>query len=112
MAAAAAAAGVGSFYWLRSGSAGDELAIAKDKLKTAAGQGQPTKAFRGGDQGFIPLTLDQVDVINHNTKYFRFKLPEDENVSGLNVACKHPLPRCCSHELTPQSCAYHKVPAS
>lgn len=30
--------------------------------------------------------LDQVETINHNTKKFRFKFPEEESVSGLNVA--------------------------
>jgi cytochrome-b5 reductase len=43
-------------------------------------------AFRGGDQGFISLLLDKVEVVNHNVKRFRFKLPEDESVSGLAVA--------------------------
>ena len=34
----------------------------------------------------MPLVLDKVDTINHNTKKFRFKLKEDDSVSGLNVA--------------------------
>lgn len=34
----------------------------------------------------MPLVLEKVDTINHNTKQFRFKLPEDDEVSGLNVA--------------------------
>jgi cytochrome-b5 reductase len=34
----------------------------------------------------VSLLLDQVDVVNHNTKRFRFKLPNDDSVSGLQVA--------------------------
>ena len=46
----------------------------------------PKKALTGGDQGFVPLKLEEVDVVNHNTKKFRFKLPEDDMVSGLAIA--------------------------
>lgn len=44
------------------------------------------KALTGGDQGFVSLKLEDVEIINHNTKKFRFKLPEEDMVSGLNVA--------------------------
>jgi hypothetical protein len=44
------------------------------------------KAFTGGDQGFLSLKLEDVEIVNHNTKKFRFKLPEDDQVSGLEVA--------------------------
>lgn len=47
------------------------------------------KAFTGGDQGFIPLKLVDVQAYNHDTKRFKFALPEDDMVSGLAVACKH-----------------------
>ncbi|KAK5279488.1 NADH-cytochrome b5 reductase, partial [Cryomyces antarcticus] len=47
---------------------------------------KPMMAFKGGDQGFISLTLESVEEINHNTKKFRFHLPEEDSVSGLNVA--------------------------
>ena len=47
----------------------------------------PNKAFKGGDQGFVSLLLDKVEDINHNTKRFRFKLPDENDVSGLQVAC-------------------------
>ena len=47
----------------------------------------PSTIFKGGDQGFIPLKLESVEVLNHNTKKFRFELPEKESVSGLHVAC-------------------------
>lgn len=32
------------------------------------------------------MVLDKIEEINHNTKRFRFKLPEDDAVSGLKVA--------------------------
>lgn len=44
------------------------------------------KCFTGGDQGFIPLVLEEIENINHNTKKFRFKLNDEDAVSGLNVA--------------------------
>lgn len=60
---------------------------AKEAVKEAVAEVKPaTKAFTGGDQGFISLVLEKIDNINHNTKRFRFKLPEEENVSGLSVA--------------------------
>ena len=34
----------------------------------------------------MSLKLDSVENINHNTKKLRFKLPEDDNVSGLHIA--------------------------
>jgi cytochrome-b5 reductase len=55
---------------------------AKDKAEGAASK----KAFTGGDQGFISLKLESVENINHNTKKFRFALPEDDQVSGLHIA--------------------------
>lgn len=51
-----------------------------------AGAGGVKKALTGGDQGFVSLKLDNVENVNHNTKKFRFKLPEDDMVSGLEVA--------------------------
>lgn len=67
---------------------------AEAKAKGAVGQGKAkveeagTKkyALTGGDQGFISLVLENVEIINHNTKKFRFKLPEEDQVSGLHVA--------------------------
>ena len=63
---------------------------AEEKAKGLTGQAQPGSvgkaAFTGGDQGWISLKLDSVENINHNTKKFRFALPEDDDVSGLKVA--------------------------
>lgn len=44
------------------------------------------KAFTGGEQGFVSLKLEEVHDVNHNTKRFRFKLPENDMVSGLHIA--------------------------
>jgi cytochrome-b5 reductase len=46
------------------------------------------KAFTGGDQGFLDLKLLNVETVNHNTKRFRFELPDKDQVSGLNIACE------------------------
>ena len=43
--------------------------------------------FKGGDQGWVDLKLEKVETINHNTKRFRFALPDSHDVSGLRVAC-------------------------
>ena len=43
-------------------------------------------AFKGGDQGFVDLKLESVEEINHNTKKFRFALPNSDDVSGLQIA--------------------------
>ncbi|KAL8825200.1 MAG: hypothetical protein Q9170_007886 [Blastenia crenularia] len=44
------------------------------------------KTFTGGDQGWVDLKLDSVEEINHNTKKFRFALPDKDDVSGLQIA--------------------------
>lgn len=46
------------------------------------------KCFKGGDQGFVSLVLMSSEELNHNTKKLRFHLPEEDAVSGLNIACK------------------------
>ncbi|KAI4116563.1 MAG: hypothetical protein LQ345_003050 [Seirophora villosa] len=50
-------------------------------------RGQPAnKAFTGGDQGWLDLKLESVEELSHNTKKFRFALPNKDDVSGLQVA--------------------------
>jgi cytochrome-b5 reductase len=57
------------------------------KAKQAVGQGVYGKpAFTGGEQGWVGLKLESVENVNHNTKKFRFALPEDDQVSGLHIA--------------------------
>ncbi|CRK33968.1 hypothetical protein BN1723_018534, partial [Verticillium longisporum] len=62
---------------------------AEAKIKDAAADltnATTKKALNGVDQGFVSLALENVEIVNHNTKRFRFKLPEDDQVSGLSVA--------------------------
>lgn len=73
------AAGVGGAAYYYFGGSSPAAA-------NAAAAVAPKKALTGGDQGFVPLTLEAVDVVNHNTKKFRFKLPEDNMVSGVEIA--------------------------
>lgn len=59
------------------------------KLRSIAnGEYKPSKkTFTGGEQGWVDLKLESVEEVNHNTKKFRFALPEENDVSGLDVAC-------------------------
>lgn len=62
---------------------------AESKAKAAVGKAESVaskSAFTGGEQGWISLKLDKVENINHNTKKFRFALPEEDQVSGLVIA--------------------------
>lgn len=72
---AAVAGGAGYYYFAGS------PAVAKAKQVAVA-----KPAFTGGDQGFVSLKLAEVETVNHNTKRFRFELPEGDQVSGLHVA--------------------------
>ena len=42
--------------------------------------------FTGGDQGWIDLKLESVEELSHNAKKFRFALPKEDDVSGLQIA--------------------------
>lgn len=61
-----------------------EEAVTAGKAKVESATGKA--AFTGGDQGFISLKLESIENVNHNTKKFRFALPEEDQVSGLKVA--------------------------
>jgi cytochrome-b5 reductase len=84
----ASAVGLGAWYLNRSGQKAESKAPAsKEEAKSVPAKAEaPSKVFTGGDQGFIPLVLDQVDDINHNTKRFRFKFDSEDAVSGLTIA--------------------------
>ena len=56
------------------------------KASSASQAAASNGAFKGGDQGFIDLKLESVEEINHNTKKFRFALPNSDDVSGLQIA--------------------------
>lgn len=86
LAAAGAAIGAAGYYIVKGSPTAKKV---EDKVKGATGDSvgaTPKKAFTGGDQSFVPLTLQEVQPFNHNTQIFRFKLPEDDMVSGLVIA--------------------------
>ena len=68
----------------------------KEELKSVAGKADKPapKAFTGGEQGFLDLKLSNVENVNHNTKRFRFDLPEKDQVSGLDIACQYSQLAC------------------
>ena len=85
LAGAGALAGAG-YYFLGGTPVAKK---AEEKVKEASEKlpiGEVKKALTGGDQGFISLKLEEVEIVNHNTKRFRFRLPEDDMVSGLHIA--------------------------
>jgi len=85
-----ALAGFGTYYVFVRDPGAARKAEAKAREAAAAVQAKAglakKKALTGGDQGFVALQLDQVEPVNHNTKRFRFRLPEEDMVSGLHVA--------------------------
>ncbi|KAI9703534.1 MAG: NADH-cytochrome b5 reductase [Bogoriella megaspora] len=79
----------GGYYYFNSSRSGAPASKEEEKnvpSKPEAVGAEPMLAFKGGDQGFLSLKLDKVEGINHNTKLFRFSLPEEDSVSGLKVA--------------------------
>lgn len=83
--AGAGVLGGGAGYYFLSGTSTG--AAVESKVAAAAAAAAPSKpAFTGGDQGFLSLKLAEVEIVNHNTKRFRFELPEADQVSGLQVA--------------------------
>nr|POE66096.1 nadh-cytochrome b5 reductase 2 [Quercus suber] len=85
----AAAIGGGYYYFSTQGvpkEAKDAANKVQNTVAASAPKGEAKKVFTGGDQGFISLVLDEVENINDNTKKFRFKFPESDQVSGLAVA--------------------------
>lgn len=87
-AGAAVALGGAGYYFLAGTPAAKkaEAEVQEAVLGGAAAAAAAKKAFTGGEQGFISLKLEDVETVNHNTKRLRFKLPEDDMVSGLEVA--------------------------
>ena len=56
-------------------------------LDATPGSQPPKKVFSGGP-AFISLPLESGEMVNHNTRKLRFKLPDDNSVSGLPLTCK------------------------
>ena len=91
--AGGAALGAGYFgYTYATGSAAPpskaDVKNVVDKAKEKVSDKPAPKAFLGGDQDFLDLKLASVEDVNKNTKRFRFDLPEKDQVSGLEIACK------------------------
>ena len=73
-----------------------------ETTKTAAPK---SKTFTGGDQGWIDLKLEHVENVNKNVKKFRFALPNEDDVSGLPVACTSCCCSSCGDSLTDHAVA-------
>lgn len=86
-----AAALAGGYLYLRGGDSpsGQQGAAppSAEGSKIPALTGEVNKAFTGGEQGFLSLVLEKSEIVNHNTKKLTFRLPEDDQESGLPVAC-------------------------
>jgi len=92
--AAAIGAGIAGYSFLGGKKASAGAAKPSDEAKKAVSENGPVpKTFTGGEQGFIDLKLAEVIPYNHNTKRFKFELPEKDQVSGLTVACERSQPR-------------------
>ncbi|KAK4161962.1 hypothetical protein QBC43DRAFT_291310 [Cladorrhinum sp. PSN259] len=77
----AAAVGAGAYFYAGSSPAAKK---AEEKVKHAiADKVAPSKAFSGE---WLSLKIEEVEQVNHNSKRLRLKLPEDNQVSGLEVA--------------------------
>lgn len=63
--------------------------FAMNKHTVRADSGAPPKVFSGGP-AFVSLPLESSEMVNHNTKHLRFKLPSPDAVSGLPLTCKTP----------------------
>ena len=85
--------GGGYYYFSQTPSAAGKTLPSPAQQKddsNAQNKGKPLNAvFKGGEQGFVGLQLESVEEVNHNTKKFRFALPEKDDVSGLHVACTY-----------------------
>lgn len=88
---AAVLAGAGYYYYNRDpnqvkNAAKEVESKAKSVVGLTKDRSEARAAFTGGNQGFISLKLESTENVNHNTKKFRFALPEEDDISGLNVA--------------------------
>lgn len=70
-------------------AAGIGLTLLSQNLmsEASASTGAPRKVFPGGP-AFVSLPLESSEMVNHNTKRLRFKLPEPDSVTGLPLECK------------------------
>ena len=88
----AAALGGGGYYYYQRTRPETIAPPSNEERKTvpasspASASAPQGAAFTGGEQGFIDLKLESVEELNHNTKKFRFALPNKDDVSGLQIA--------------------------
>lgn len=86
----------GAYLYLRGGDSPSgqqgRAPPSAEESKIPAQTGEVKKAFTGGDQGFLSLVLEKAEIVNHNTKKLTFKLPEEDQESGLPVACTPTVP--------------------
>lgn len=62
--------------------------VSKLMIGTASAESNsPPKVFKGGP-AFVSLPLESSEAVNHNTKRLRFKLPQEDAVSGLTLTCE------------------------
>jgi cytochrome-b5 reductase len=81
------AIGAGGYYYFTTSQSIPVDPAKNTKKIPSQGASKSNPTFLGGDQGWIGLRLESIETINHNTKRFRFSLPEKDDVSGLHVAC-------------------------
>ncbi|CAK7272312.1 NADH-cytochrome b5 reductase [Sporothrix epigloea] len=88
LAGAAAAIGAGSYYAFSTSAVSKSAKDAETKIGEAASAAKEAikEAFSGGEQGFVPLSVESVNTLSHNTKIVRFKLPEADQTSGMHAA--------------------------
>lgn len=64
-----------------------DMAVATSTTDELLGSGTSTEGMTpyltGGDQDWVPVTLESTEDLSHNTKRLRFKLPDPELVSGV-----------------------------
>ncbi|CAI6341174.1 unnamed protein product [Periconia digitata] len=67
-----------------AGGIGAGIAFTFLNRNVHADAGEPPKVF-GKGPAFVSLPVESVQDINHNTKQLRFRLPQEDAVSGLSV---------------------------
>jgi cytochrome-b5 reductase len=79
---------LGGGYYAMNRTSFAEQPASKEEEGNVAGKTSSSnkKTFTGGDQGFVSLVLEESEIVNHNTRKLRFKLPEEDMTSGLGVA--------------------------
>ena len=43
--------------------------------------------------GFVDFTLDRSEMVNHNVKRLRFRLPDEDAVTGMEPICRRSISR-------------------